>query len=532
MLTLYIFLPLLCVAATPPTLRASERLVFGIASYELLIVGLGVTLGTARQLTPVIYGAGSMLAALLLAFVIVRRRKLPHGGVRSARLMRWLTTRRGLFAALVATVVVAMFVLQVALDVVVGSLHWDGIWYHLPRVLAWRQQSHFDTWEGAGWPELGHPVAADLALGTKILLGLSVHGVAYVSLILTIGAIAAVYAIGRDLKLSRWSSVMAAMLFASFPVVGNRVAASSSDIAAALPVLAGYLALVRLRRLEHAWAAFVLLAATGVACKLSIVPFVVLLALGASYRRSCVVSLAWACKPLPLSTMAAGFLLVMASYLPVYEAFGDFTGGETGREHRVQSASDVGIALGASSLHWIFEPFGYVPHHARPTAVTDAINAAYEGAGVERDQVPRWHPNPTPDTASTGALLGLLVPVAFLALPRGRARGVAAVLWGVGYVALFGPIRAQPFAGRFAVVLFAGLAIVWAAGRLGRSRAFMAIMALNVALMLPLWWWSTAQALVWRTNGGYLHALAADRAITDLQPPSERLLRAIILLEM
>ncbi len=314
--------------------------------------------------------------------------------------------------------------IQLAADAWQGTRQIDGLWYHIPRTVTWMQQGHLGAFPTPVWQQVGLPVGANVVLGGKILLGLGWAGAAWVNALLTVGAIACVYLVGRDLGLGRWRALLAALLFASFPAVGERASSVSSDMAATFPVLAGYLAWTRGRDTRSGLAAFGLLSAVGIACKTTVLPFVLLLggvAACRAFRMGRPPRISWQTA----LAAAMGLALIAGSIGPVYQAFGDLVGGPTGRSHAVQDLRGAVRGVAVNAANWALEPLGYAPAGSREW-MRGLVEPVYSALGVrfEADALPAsvqdWEPWPSPDSGRTGALS----IVAFLVLhpmaPTGR----------------------------------------------------------------------------------------------------------------
>ena len=473
MLLLYVALPILCVSAVPPRPgpgTAAMRVVYGIAAWQTLVLVLGIALGLGGRLTtgPYAFATGAVVA--LLAVPAWRNRPRVTG----LRRRRWLRTRRGLAAAVLSLGVMVALGAQLAGDVSHGTRQGDGLWYHIPRILFWTQQGSFEPWLTPTWQQLGLPVGADVVLGVPVFLGLGWAGTAYVTALLTVGASACVYLAALDLGLSRWNSVMATLLFATFPAVGARVGAANSDIAAAFPVLAGYVALVRSRDASRALAAFLLLNAVGIACKPTVAPLAMIVAAAALWRhRARLVgqtNLLW-----PAAGVMAGVAVTASSYWPIYLAFHDLLGGPHGRALAATDASSALRAVAANATQWLLEPLAYVPEGWRGS-LPAIIARLYRALGVESGpplvkmaDLSLWQPLPLPDFARTGLVALAALPWVAVGLSP-SARRSALPLWLLGFVGVSGLTYVQPWGGRFGVVLLAGYALLWAASRRFSSR--------------------------------------------------------------
>jgi hypothetical protein len=464
-LLLYISFPLLCVLSIPMRFRPgalAERVVLGLALYEFLLLAIGLSLGVARHLTPQNYAILTWSAAIPLAL------QSWWNGVRLdfTPLHRWLRTGRGAASLGLVALLGCAFAVQLGFDALYGTRHSDGLWYHIPRISFWIQQHSFDPWTTPVWAQIGHPVGADVVLGQKILLGSGWRGIAYVTALLSIGAIACVYVAALDLGLKRWHAVMAAVLFASFPAVGLRIWSVNSDIAAAFPVLAAFVSLHRLRRTELAIAAFLVFNGVAVACKLTIAAHALIIgAVGVWQCRYKIIALR--SFGLPCAGVLLAAVLALSSHWPVYAAFSDFLAGDGGRDHKTISVSEFTHATAISTGHWLLEPLAYVaPIPSAGNRVKDAAKAVYNLLGEHFDELPdSWKPWPAQDMSHSGLAAVVFLPVLLLTLPL-RARLPATLLFLLAFISLSGMLRFNPYTGRFFVLLLAGYALIWTGTRL------------------------------------------------------------------
>ena len=482
---LYISFPMLCVLAIPPRARPAafaERFVYGIALYEVSLMAIGLLLGLTNHLTMRTYVTCLFLTAFLLAVQSYRN------GVRLHLIpsVRYFSTRRGAAALLLALLVALAFALELGFGALYGTRHSDGLWYHIPRVIFWMQQHNFDAWPTPSYAQIGLPVGADLVLGHKILMGEGWAGIGFVTLLLTSGAVACIYIAALDLRVSRWHALMSAMLFASFPTIGMRIWSVNSDIAAAFPALASYVALRRIKDIRMGLSVFLLLNGVAVACKPTVAPLVLLL--------GCVTL--WQCRhkiialrsvALPCAAAALAVALVIASYWPVYRAFSDFLGGEYSRAHRTENLSEFVHSSAMHSAHWVLEPLGYLTPFKKEWAVK-TVKTVYNFLGAHFESLPHiWSPFPGQDRGYTGLASVLVLPILFAGLPS-RVRLYAVLLFLLGYLPLSGMIRPQPFFTRYNVVLLAGVALLWGGTGMfqrGRRRWLLAgVVALNVCALL------------------------------------------------
>ena len=461
-LILYLLFPLLCILAiTPLNTRhkgaIAERLVYGIALYEFLMLIIGLTLGSIDQLNKTNY---SLVVSVVVVLLCIR--SWQNGFNLSVRpVLRWLKTGRGLASLSMAVLIAITYAFQLGVDAYYGTKHIDGLWYHIPRIIFWRQQGNFDAWLTPYWPQIGLPVGADIVLGQKIFLGSGWLGTGYVSCVLTVGAIACVYIAALDLGFSRWNAITSALLFSSFPVVGLRIWSVNSDISAAFPLLASYVIMQRMRNINFSIAIFIVLNGIALACKQTVIFQATLLA--------CVV--VWQCRHrLPqvksFSLIAVACILsaslVFFSFLPVYKAFGDLDGGSGGRGHKVTSFAEFNHALAMSTVHWLLEPLGYLaPIPKLEPWVKSSAKIAYNAIGAHFDQLPeKWKPWPAQDISLSGLVSIVFLPLLLFGLPR-KVRAPATLIFLAGFIPLSGILYSQPWFARYTIVLLAGYALIW-----------------------------------------------------------------------
>ncbi len=482
---LYISLPFLCILAIPPASRpgaVAERIVFGIALYEFLLLGIGLLLGLTNHLTVPVYLAVTCLAASLLIVQSFRNGVhfdlFPFG--------RYCQTRRGALALLMAFLVAVTFALELGFGALYGNRHGDALWYHIPRVIFWVQNHNFDPWTTPVAAQVGLPIGADLILAQKILLGKGWYGVGFVTCMLACGSIACIYLAALDLRLSRWHAAMSALLFASFPTIGLRIWSVNSDIAAAFPVLASYVALHRIRDIKIGLAAFLLLNGIAISCKPTVAPLAVLL--------GCVTL--WQCRHkiitlrsffLPCAATLLASSLVLSSYWPVYMAFSDFLGGDYSRAHKTKNITEFLHAVLMHTGHWLLEPLGYLTRFKESWEI-EAVKSVYNFLGANFERLPDiWKPYPGQSLGYTGLVSVLALPVLFAGLSS-KVRIQAALLFLLAYIPLSGMILPQPFFVRYNVVLLAGYALLWGGTnvfRRGNRRwILIGIVALNVCALL------------------------------------------------
>jgi hypothetical protein len=486
---IYILLPLLCVAAMPSPQnqgRFAERLVYGIALYAFLLYMIGIGLGSLGVLSRGAYvSAFSLLSAILLV-LSWRNRTWTNAPIRS----RWLQTRRGWVALVLLLLSACAFATQVGYDSLVGTRHPDGLWYHLPRVLFWLQQGNFEAWPTPVWAQIGLPLGADIILGHKLLLCGNWAGTGYITGVFSIGAAACVYLVALQFRLQRWQAMMAAILFFSFPAIGMRIWTVNSDIVAAFPVMAAYVALRRMKEIGSGVAVFVVLNGLAIACKPTVAPHVVLLgAVGIWQSRDRLLSLKSVILPSAAAAIAVG--VIFFSYLPVYKAFHDFQGGEGGRSHKVASVQEFAGAVALSATHWLLEPLGYL-HKGDGRGVMEISVPIYEVLGAALEDAPEsWTPSPNQDVGRSGLASLWFFPV-LLAGFSPPVRHRVAWLFFLGFIPLSGMVHFRPWNSRYTIILLGGFSLMWAGSRLLRhgSRRWLlaSLVGLNLLALVGVSW--------------------------------------------
>lgn len=455
---LYIFLPIACVLAVNHGGRFlfSERLVSGVALYGLILFFAGAVLGHVNYLKTHIYVSIITIIFLLLSWASWRNRKNIEISFRK----RWLRTRRGQFSFGLLLCASLVFFAQIGFDGLYGTRHYDGLWYHIPRVLFWAQNGNFESWATPVWAQIGLPVGANIILGHKILLGEGWNGIGYLTGIFTVGAAVCVYIAALDFRLKKWQALLSAILFFSFPAIGMRLWTVNSDMIAAFPVLAAYIALRRMKDGESAFAIFIVLNGLALACKPTVAPLLFLLGVIGLWRNRQKVIMIRKFS-MPCLALFFAFSLVFLSYWPVYQAFNDFQAGDGGRSHKVSNFKEFTSAVTMSAVHWLVEPLGYF-HAGGGQGVRGITEPIYEALGGSRVDVDdSWLPSPNQDTGRSGLASLWLLPIPLLgfALPI-RCRIVGIFL--LASVSLSGMVNFKPWNARYTIILLAGYALIWA----------------------------------------------------------------------
>jgi hypothetical protein len=279
---------------------------------------------------------------------------------------------------------------------------------------------------------------------------------------LTLGAAVAVLASARHAGAGRRASLVAALAFFSFPVVGMRLVDVNSDIAAAFPVIAAWVLAARAASTAEAAFLFPALCGVGVASKSYVAPAVLVLALalfGARLRALAEDGRSLAAGA--VGTVVAA-LLCAGSYLPVHRLFGDLFGGDSGKSLTSYHEGLLGVprTIAFSALRWAVEPFALVPEPPRFGLFERAgIPRAYSAVGQSTDA--HWYPVVHAHKSPSGVFPILALPWLLAAVPTRERRWRGALLFlalFLSLVALLGPNQSGP---RFLLVALAALAVLW-----------------------------------------------------------------------
>lgn len=460
---LHLALPPLSILATGR--MATRRgcvwtVVAGLALYEsaLLIFGLLLgSLGLLRAPWPIVLWS---LVAVVLLGLAARGARPAWNALRSA--LAAVHLRRGdLVLGLAALATAYLIGLQIARDWTEGTVSFDSLSYHIPRALQWARHGDFHPWPAARWQQVGLPIGGDVSLLPGVLLGIGWLGGGWTTVWLSLGAAAAVFAATRGLGAGPRPSFVAALVFLSFPAVGARLVDVNTDMAAAFPLLAAWVLATRARSMAEAAFLFPFLCGVGVACKANVAPAVLVLAValfGSRLRAALADGRA-------LAAAAAGTLfaaLVCAgSYLPVRQLFGDFAGGNEGRNliSYLRGPAGVGRATLFGVLHWSVEPLALLPEPPRFNLLDSlGIDRLYGVLGAGSRE--RWYPAIDPETNRSGIFPFLALPWLLAALPRGKRLG-GALLFLMLLLTLFAPLNPNCYASRLAVFLLAAFAVLW-----------------------------------------------------------------------
>jgi hypothetical protein len=476
--------------------------VAGLALYEFSLLSFGLILGYLGLLrAPGPLVLWSIVAALLLGLAV----RAVGPAWRAARAALAGARPRPVDALLGLAVLATFYLigLQVARDWIIGTVDFDSLSYHIPRALLWTWHGGFRPWPAAVWQQVGLPVGGDVLLLPGVLLGIGWLGSAWTTVWLSLGAAAAVFAATRGFGVGRRSSLLAALVFLSFPAVGARFASVSSDAAAAFPLLAAWVLCVHAGSLAEAAFLFPVLCGVGISSKANVAPAVLVLAIALFGNRLRELFLNRRALIAAAGGTLLAALLCAGSYVPVYRLFGDLVGGGEGRIYISYLRKPAGVTRAAlfGTLHWLIEPFALVPEPPRFDLLDGlGINRAYValGAGLRE----KWYPSIDASTNRSGVFPFLTLPWLLAALPKGR-RLRGALLFLALLLAFFAPVNPNCYASRFAVVLLAAFAVLWGF-RAARSPGLVAALLLASLAV-------DAAFLQWRVRPELSSAWAPDR---------------------
>jgi len=461
---IHLALPLLSILAMGGF--ASRRgvvwmIVAGLAVYEASLMAFGYLLGYLGLLrAPGPLVLWSVVGTLLLVLAV---RNLGSTG-RAARAALAGARLRPVDACLGAVILLMAYLiaLQVTQDWIEGTANFDSLSYHIPRALQWSWHGDFRSWPAAYWQQVGHAIGGDVVLLPGVFLGIGWVGAMWTTVWLTLGAAAAVFAATRSLGVGRRASLMAALAFFSFPVVGMRLLDVNSDMAAAFPIIAAWALVARARSNAEAAFLFPALCGIGVASKANVAPVVLVLAIALFGPRLRALFLDWRALTAAAAGIVVAALICVGSYLPIYRLFGDLMGGSEGKNLSAFEGGPrkMGRMVLLGTVQWLFEPFALVPRSRRIPMLHDVvkIERVYGALGETIDEA--WYPEIQSQRNRSGVFPLLAFPWLLAALPRERRLG-AGLLFLAILIALFAPINPNLWAPRFSVVLLAAFAVFW-----------------------------------------------------------------------
>lgn len=348
---------------------------------------------------------------------------------------------------------------QAVRDWSIGPDHFDSLGYHITRALLWFDQGNFRAWRTANWHHIGLPLGGDAELQPIVFLGCGWLGDAWTGLVGTIGAAVAVYLIMKSYGANGRAAFVASLAFLSFPTVGLRVTEVNTDMAAAFPVLAGAALFLTAGSLRLGTFVYIALIGLGVAAK----AYVLFAAVPITVALVCTRWRELPSIPSLLSPIIAGIsfaaIFFLFSYLPVYDAFGNFYGGETGQ--RLSSYGkpfrETLLTTLAHVVSWSFEPLMAIPQPKRESVFELLrMQQLYQWLGLNT----RWFPQLHSGENRTGIFALLLLPWLLLAIKKGY-RLVVFCLFVAVFCAVTSPMSLNLGAARFALLSSAMFSMLW-----------------------------------------------------------------------
>jgi hypothetical protein len=287
--------------------------------------------------------------------------------------------------------------------------------------------------------------------------------------------------ISRSFGFSSRASAVSAMLLFSCPIIGWRLADTSTDIAACFPILAA-IALVRSPlSLQHSLFLFPLMAGLGTSIKqYAAFPAVpIALALFLPHIKQILTTHKLLLAALG-GTAGAG-VLAFLSYLPIYGAFGNIFGDAMLPN---LSTFDLGWrsawdSVRLMAVEWTFDPLRFLPEAARQ-GIFDGFNLAqtFDYLGFKNFKGPLNPPHK--ETCRAGMLSLLLLPWLISAFDGWKQKTAATLAFFVIFVAQTAPIAINPVGARFAIIPVAAFCVLFAA-RATRSPLLVSLLLLFVS---------------------------------------------------
>jgi hypothetical protein len=458
---LHVFLPILFILSFGrfrPSKGLPWVILSGLICYQLSLFVLTMTLGHAHLLNQSLFRAGVLaIAATTTICSIIAARHMFSDILKVRYRPNWLDLPVSAGAILSGL----SLYFQSVRDWSVGPDHFDSLGYHITRALLWFDQGNFMAWRTANWHHIGLPLGGDAELQPLIFLGCGWLGDAWTGLVDAIGAAVAIYLIIKSYGGNGRAALMGALAFLSFPTVGLRVTEVNTDMAAAFPVLAGIALFLTSASLTLGTFVYISLIGLGVAAK----GYVLFAALPITLA---LIVTRW--RELPrltsfitpiLTGCAVASACFLLSYLPVYDAFGSFYGGESGQ--RLSSygrpIKEILLTTIANVMTWTFEPLIVIPQNKRELVFELLrLRQLYELVGLNT----RWFPQLHSGENRTGIFMLLLLPWLLRAIKKGWRLAVC-ILFVAIFCSVTSPMSLNLGAARFALLSSAMFAILWGA---------------------------------------------------------------------
>ena len=467
---LHLVLPFLYVLAfgrCAPTRGLAWCVVVGLAAYETTLLCTALVLGHLEILFPPYYSTVLFAAAAITGLCAIW--SLPST-LRAITSVRFKPKFVDLLIAISVFLFFGVTYISFLFDWTEGPNFFDSLAYHIPRVLMYSWHGNFHPWPTAVWHQIGNIVGGSSTMLPITLMGRGWLGGAWVGLVLTWGASAAVYVLARTFNLSVRASLIAALCFASCPIVGLRMSDLTTDMGASFPVLAGLVLFRTLSSLGRGIFYFVALCGVGFACKQYVIFPTLLFALVLFLPRT--KEILFSAKNLihlGAGVLTAGVISLL-SFWPLYEAFGTLSGGNEAMQHSsfVYGWRAAGCVTKTIFVNWFFEPLG-ITHllervHVLPLGWTENFFKA-SGLGVAYTSVcghDAWPPVYTPFNVRSGILALAFFPWLIFSVRKGR-RLLVTVLFLALAILQIAVFSINFWSARFTVLLMAAYALLWGA---------------------------------------------------------------------
>jgi hypothetical protein len=483
---LHILLPTLCILSCfnyDSKFKYARCVVLGIALYEVYLFLLSLVLGHVGLLEVRNYRVAFVLGAL--GFLLAAFWRLPH-------IWRWCRNLTSIRyrpkladPIILASLATCGYIVRTKFytDWLYGTPSYDSLHYHIPRAFIWSWQGNFAPFPANIWQQIGQPAGGASTLVTPVLYGCGWFGASYTTLIISIGAFAAVHLIARTFGLSARASLMAGFVLFGSPTISLRLGDVSTDMAAAFPIIAATALVRSSSNLSRNIFVFSTLFCIGAAIKQYAAFSGVLVGLwlfGPQWR-------AILTTPQVLRSLIAGgicgLFCIWLSFYPIYQAFGDISGG--GFAYKLSNfykgLPGVWENLGIVVVGWVLEPLQVLPRPLRNSIFVDYnLLNLYRiwGATPDGTLVPELNN----ERSMCGIFSLLLFPWLILAVKRGY-RWVVALAFFAVLTANYGPLIVNTVGARFVILPFAFFSVLWAT-RAEKSPLLVSVAALAGLLFI------------------------------------------------
>lgn len=360
--------------------------------------------------------------------------------------------------------------LEIKFDWTEGPVFFDSMAYHVPRVTLWHWHANFHPWRTAVWHQIGNVIGGSASMLPLALMGRGWLGGSWAGVVAAYGSAAAVFVIARSFNLSVRSALLGALCFMACPVVGLRFSDLSTDIAAALPVLAGVALFRTLTPLGRGIFYFIALSGVGVACKQYVAIPVFLIALVLFIPRTKEIL----CDKKTLLNFFGGVtaaaVICVLSFFPMYEAFGTLSGGSEGLQHSsfIYGWGAVWRVTKVMFVNWMLEPLSLVQLLERLKYIAEGTNEALFNAihgpwlyTTFCQSLDVWPPVFTPFNTRTGFIPLVLLPWLIFSVKKG-SRLLVTVLFIALFLTQVSIFSINYWASRFTLLALAAFSLLWA----------------------------------------------------------------------